>query len=313
MSQDLFPGRRRFLIGATAATAALLARLPAARAREQRARFSVRVASNQGAENSTIQQLLRDRGFARSLSLDVQLVEGRTISAPMEALLAGDADICRISGFTGILPAIEQGKELRLVGAAMLLPALAVYSTRDDIRRVQDLAGRTVGVGGTNGLLHILMLALLRKKGVDATQVRFVNAGSNAQVLDAAASRPTRTSTGIFQGRTRKPPTSTPGAAPPAKPARPRARPSGTSSAGTSPTHCRSACHRSGSRTCRNSTWRWDCNRRCCPSTRSWTCLRRAAHAGCSRSVPAVNRGAPRGAPRTQRGLQSLARMPTVK
>ena len=181
------PDRRRFLIGA-AATAALLARQgTAAAARSSAARYTVRVASNQAAENSTLQQLMSDRGFAAALSLDVRIVEGRTISAPMEALLADEADICMISGFVGVLPAIEQGKPLRLVGAAMLLPALAVYTRDAAIHGIADLRGHTVGVGATNGLLHILMLALLRKKGIDAAQVKFVNAGSNAQVLDAVA------------------------------------------------------------------------------------------------------------------------------
>ncbi len=186
MSRDLPMQRRRFLAAAAATSAALLAEHPSTvLAGEWRARFAVKVASNQAAENSTLQQLMLDRGFARSLSLDAQIVEGRSISAPMEALLGGEAEICMISGFVGILPAIEQGKELRLVGAAMLLPALAVYTRDDNIRRVRDLVGRTVGVGGMNGLLHVLMLALLRKQGIDAAQVRFVNAGSNAQVLDA--------------------------------------------------------------------------------------------------------------------------------
>jgi NitT/TauT family transport system substrate-binding protein len=36
-------------------------------------------------------------------------------------------------------------------------------------------------------LLHILTLALLRKKGIDATQVKFVVVGSNAQVLEAVS------------------------------------------------------------------------------------------------------------------------------
>jgi NitT/TauT family transport system substrate-binding protein len=152
-----------------------------------RKRIPVRVASNQGAENAALQQLLLDGGYAKALSLDAQVVESRTVSGPMDSLLSGDADICMISGFTGVLPAIAQGKPLRLVGAAMLLPALAVYSANDNIRRVEDLAGRTIGVGPLNGLLHVLMLALLRKKGIDAAQVRFVNAGSNAQVLEAVA------------------------------------------------------------------------------------------------------------------------------
>lgn len=173
-------GRREFIVGAVAASA-----WPMARAETG---FAVRVASNQGAENAALQQLLADSGFAKALSLEVQLVESRSVSGPMEALLNGDADICMISAFAGVLPVIAEGKPLRLVSAAMLLPALAVYSAKDDIKCVEDLSGRTVGVGPLHGLLHILMLALLRKKGIDAARVRFVVVGSNAQVLEAVAS-----------------------------------------------------------------------------------------------------------------------------
>lgn len=175
------PERRQFLLGALAATASLAAPWAAV----ARKPLSIKVASNQGGENAPLQQLMRDRGFAKALSLDIEIVESKSVSGPMEALLSGDADICMISGYVGILPAIAQGKPLRLVGAAMLLPALAVYSTNDQIRRVEDLRGHTFGVGPVNGLLHTLMLALLRKKGIDPAQVRFVNAGSNAQVLEA--------------------------------------------------------------------------------------------------------------------------------
>jgi len=182
-------GRRQFLAGAAAGCASwVAARSSALHAQERGAHFT-KVASNQGAENASLQQLLLERGYAQALSLDIQIVEGRTVSAPMEALLSGEADICMISAFVGVLPAIEQGKDLRLVGAAMLLPALAVYSNNDAIRRVQDLPGRSVGVGPMNGLLHILMLALLRKHDIDPAQVKFVNVGSNAQVLEAVAAR----------------------------------------------------------------------------------------------------------------------------
>ena len=183
MTDDLLPGRRGFLIGA--ASAGLLSGPAFALARQPR--FTVKVASNQGVENSSLQQLMADRGFARALSLDVQIVESKTINGPMDAILAGEADICMVSGFVGVLPAIEQGREMRLVGAAMNLPALAVYTRDTAIRRVEDLAGRTFGVGGMNGLLHVLALALLRKKGVDTSSVKFVNVGSNAQVLEAVA------------------------------------------------------------------------------------------------------------------------------
>ena len=185
MSELFIPQRRGFLIGAAAS--ALAGRSSDLQAQSRAPRFAVRVASNQGVENASLQQLMVDRGFARALALDAQIVESKTINGPMDALLAGEADICMVSGFVGVLPAIEQGKDLRLVGAAMLLPALAAYTRDSAVRRVEDLAGRTVGVGGMNGLLHILALALLRKAGVDAAKVKFVNVGSNAQVLEAVA------------------------------------------------------------------------------------------------------------------------------
>ena len=172
-------GRREFIFAAIAAST-----WPMAQAKKN---LAVRIASNQAAENAALQQLQADSGYARALSLEEQLVESRTVSGPMESLLSGDADICMVSAFAGVLPAIAQGKPLRLVGAAMLLPALAVYSARSDIRRVEDLPERTIGVGPLNGLLHVLMLALLRKKGIDATQVKFISVGSNAQVLEAVA------------------------------------------------------------------------------------------------------------------------------
>jgi NitT/TauT family transport system substrate-binding protein len=178
MSRHYSIARRQFLIGAGAVTASLA--VPGNR-------LVVRVASNQGVDNATLQQLMLDRGYFRQLSLDAQLVESKAVAGPLEAMLSGDADICLISAFVGFLPAIEQGRELRLVGAAMLLPALAVYTRADAIRRVEDLAGRTVGVGPRNGLLHVMILALLRKKGVDPARVSFVASGSNAQVFEAVA------------------------------------------------------------------------------------------------------------------------------
>jgi NitT/TauT family transport system substrate-binding protein len=179
------------LTAAGATTAALL--LPEARVARARstppalAPLQLRVASNQGVENASLQQLLRDRGIAQALALDIELIEARSVSAPMEALLADQADVCMVSAFAGVVPAIARGAPLRLIGAAMRLPALAVYTHRDAIRRVRDLRGCTVGVGGHDGLLEVLMRALLHKRGIDPAQVTFVDAGSSAQVLEAVA------------------------------------------------------------------------------------------------------------------------------
>jgi ABC-type nitrate/sulfonate/bicarbonate transport system substrate-binding protein len=173
--------RRRWLLGAGAVAALGLAEPARARTIE------LRIASNQGVENASLQRLMFERGFFRELSIDARLVESSTVSGPMIAVQNGEADLCMISAFPGVLPAIAQGAPLRLVGSAMRLPALALYSARPNLRRLADLPGCRIGVGPKHGLLHILMLALLHKHNLPAAAIRFVNAGSNAQVLTAVA------------------------------------------------------------------------------------------------------------------------------
>jgi ABC-type nitrate/sulfonate/bicarbonate transport system substrate-binding protein len=185
MSHSQTLSRRAFLgVGVSTAVGLGFGTAPLG-ARNQATRFTVRIASNQGIENATLQRLMLDMGYLGDLSLDGEVVESKSISAPMDALLNDQADICMISAFAGVLPAIEQGKALRLVGAAMLAPALAAYVADPRIRKVKDLKGRTIGVGPQNGLLHVLMEALLFKHGVDPAAVKFVNVGGNAQVLEA--------------------------------------------------------------------------------------------------------------------------------
>lgn len=148
--------------------------------------LAIRVASNQGIENAALQQLMANSGIARNLGVDLSVAESRSISAPMEVVLAGQADVCMISAFAGLLPAIERGAELRLIGAAMQRPALALFAGRAaGIARVRDLAGRRVGIGSDKGLLHVLTMALLRRRGLDPAAVRFVDCGSNSQVFAA--------------------------------------------------------------------------------------------------------------------------------
>ena len=116
-----------------------------------------------------------------------------TVAAPaatLEALVEDRADVCVVSGFNGLLPAIEKGAAVKVVGAAQQTAALAVYASRPDIKRVADLAGRTVGIGPDLGLLHVTAIALLRAKGVDPASVKFVNVGANAEVYrDVKASK----------------------------------------------------------------------------------------------------------------------------
>jgi NitT/TauT family transport system substrate-binding protein len=177
-------GRRHFLFGAGAlATTALIARPSLVMAQ---AAHKIRVGSNLAAENAATQQFLTDSPFLKQLALDVELVARNAVNGPLEAMTKDEADMAMTSGFVGWLPAIEKGAEVRMVGATMKLPSLAIFVKADSpIRTSKDLVGKVFGIGPNNGLLHVLMVAYLRKKGIDPAQVKFTNAGSNAQVFEA--------------------------------------------------------------------------------------------------------------------------------
>jgi NitT/TauT family transport system substrate-binding protein len=146
---------------------------------------ALRIVCNPGLENATLEALMNRQGYFERFGVDVRTVEVPGVSGPFDAIAAGLADICLVSGYNGVLPRIEQGAPVRLVGAGMRKVALAVYAKPGSVRTLAELEGRTVAVGPRLGLLHALMLQLLKEKGLDASRVNFVDKGGNEQCYDA--------------------------------------------------------------------------------------------------------------------------------
>lgn len=181
-------GRRAFLRGLPSAGAVSLALSPRfiwARAPDRLP--PLRIVGNPGVENASLLELFRARELSDRYGLDAVYSERPSVSGPMEAIIAGEADLCLVSAFSGVLPAIARGADLRVVGMAMALPALAFFAGSPSIRSTRDLPGRRIGIGEPGGLLHLLTLALFRKRGIESNSVEWVNCGSNAQVFDAVA------------------------------------------------------------------------------------------------------------------------------
>ncbi|MCK9685342.1 ABC transporter substrate-binding protein [Scleromatobacter humisilvae] len=145
----------------------------------------LRIVSNPGLENATLNALMERQDYFRRFGVEVQNIEVPGVSGPFDAIAAGDADACFVSGYNLVLPRIAQGSPLRIVGAGMRKVALVVFAKPGTMRGLADLEGRTVAVGPRLGLLHTLMLRLLAEKGLDASTVKFVDKGGNDQCYDA--------------------------------------------------------------------------------------------------------------------------------
>jgi ABC-type nitrate/sulfonate/bicarbonate transport system substrate-binding protein len=178
---DLGVDRRDVLCAGAAATLGLIAPRPATAAE----RLSINLVNTSGNTNMVLAALLRQEGIFEQLGLDANLLHVSDGSKLIGSLLSGGMDMCALSGFSQVLPAIEKGARLKVLGGGAMLPLQGILTKNPAIKTVKDLEGRTLGTGSVGALLHQLVVALLRKKGVDARKVTFVNIGSSADVFRA--------------------------------------------------------------------------------------------------------------------------------
>ncbi|WP_158601893.1 ABC transporter substrate-binding protein [Pararobbsia silviterrae] len=145
----------------------------------------VRVIDVGGTHELATVELMRAEGYAQRLGVDIRRTYVTNGAEAVDLLLAGKADIAVQAGFGPALTAIAKEAPLRVVAASNLLTVHAVYSRKPDIRRLEDLAGRTVGVGKLGALTHQLIFAALRKHDIDPASVRFVSIGNSGTIFKA--------------------------------------------------------------------------------------------------------------------------------
>jgi NitT/TauT family transport system substrate-binding protein len=148
-------------------------------------RLAINIVNTSGNTNLVLAALLKQEGIFEGLALDAKLLHVSDGSKLVGSLLSGETDMCALSGFGQILPAIEKGAKLKVLAGGAVVPLQAIMTKNPAIKTGKDLEGRTVGTGSIGALLHQLVVALLRKKGVDEKKVRFVNVGSSVDVFRA--------------------------------------------------------------------------------------------------------------------------------
>jgi ABC-type nitrate/sulfonate/bicarbonate transport system substrate-binding protein len=148
-----------------------------------------RIASAQGNQVVTMQELVQSQGYLEEFGIAPEILTVADGTKLIAALLSGGSDICIFAGFNQTLAAIEKGARLKIIAGASITGQQAVLSAKPEIKSVHDLAGKIIGVGALGAQLHQVMIALLRKQGVDPASVRFVNIGSSADVFRAIVAR----------------------------------------------------------------------------------------------------------------------------
>ncbi len=151
---------------------------PAALAQSKPAPATVRVVTPP-LTNYTPLLVARDKGWFEGENVSVTWSTVTQTAVSIEAVYGGSAEF----GGGGVLePMIARGNGLDMM---LALPTARIRSVppdnsglvvraNSDIQRAADLAGKKVSVGLINSINHVHMVEWLRKSGVDAKTVQFV-------------------------------------------------------------------------------------------------------------------------------------------
>lgn len=120
--------------------------------------------------------IAKDKGYYREADLDVQLVvTGGGIG--LRALIGGNVDFAA-TGEPAVLSAHLSGARLQILLSTYYKPLLWLYSN-PNIRSVEDLRGKKIGVSGIGSATDTLTRDLLKKRGIEGgREVAILGLGS---------------------------------------------------------------------------------------------------------------------------------------
>jgi NitT/TauT family transport system substrate-binding protein len=118
--------------------------------------------------------IAKDAGLFKKHGIDVELIQ-MAGPLPIAALAAGEIDY--LTGFTTGLVAASQGAPLKGVMITLKRPPFYLLS-ESSIRKLDDLAGKRLGVDRIGSLQHLVARLLLNAKGVSPEKVVFTQTGS---------------------------------------------------------------------------------------------------------------------------------------
>jgi ABC-type nitrate/sulfonate/bicarbonate transport system substrate-binding protein len=153
----------------------------------QSATRKINIVNTSGGTNLVLAALMKQQSIFEQFGLEATITNVADGAKLMGGILTGEMDICPLSGFGQVFPAIEKGAKMKVLAGGAVLPLQGMVTSKPDIKTLKDLEGKTVGTGSLGALIHQMCVAAMRKAGVDDTKVTFVNIGSSNDIFRAVA------------------------------------------------------------------------------------------------------------------------------
>jgi NitT/TauT family transport system substrate-binding protein len=123
-------------------------------------------------------------GWFKENGIDLEMLVAGAGAA--QQLAAGALNL-GYSGFPDFIRAINQGAPVKIVINAITAPPYGVYA-KSEIKKIADLKGKTVSIGGTKDVTLIYMEAFIGSAGLKAADLDFVYAKATQDRLAALLS-----------------------------------------------------------------------------------------------------------------------------
>lgn len=129
--------------------------------------------------------IAQEAGLFKKYDLDFRLVFIQSSPVATAATLNGDAEI-QVTGAIGNVRAYVQGfTDLVFIGGIKNFLTHSILG-KPDIKRPEDLRGRTVAVGRFGGNTHYFTIQALKKFGMDASRdIQMIQSGGGPETLTA--------------------------------------------------------------------------------------------------------------------------------
>jgi len=123
----------------------------------------------------------RDAGLFKKHDLEPELIQ-MAGPLPVAALASGEIDF--LTGYTTGIIATGQGAPLKGILIALRKPPFYVVA-EPGIQRLNDLAGKRIGVDRIGSLQHLVVRLLMRSKGADPGRAIFTQTGSVSNTVSS--------------------------------------------------------------------------------------------------------------------------------
>ena len=129
--------------------------------------------------------MLAKHGFAEKQGLKLELLQVKDDQIGLKALIAGEVDSFE-GGPQGVFAAVARGADVKIIGCHWVVVPHGIY-VRDDIKKVEDLKGKSIAVSAPNSMPDMLARFALAKYGITPDQVKLAAVGGDRERYQALA------------------------------------------------------------------------------------------------------------------------------